>query len=466
MSSAHIALNRFGLGARPGEAEGLGDPRGWLEDQLQGEPPELSATVPTDEEAGAAFRGFLSALRSQDRDQVRGATRDVVRFNAQESAAALATRAGSERPFVERWIAFWSNHLCVSVGAGIRVAAFAGRYEREAIRPHALGPFEDLLLASARHPAMLLYLDNAQSVGPGSRVARRPRRGQGGPGQENLRGLNENYARELLELHTIGVEGGYAQEDVRELARILTGWTVAGLGGPMDRLTGGGGGGIPEFRFLEWAHDPGSKIVLGERYGEGESAGRDVIRDLARRPETARFLSTKLVTHFVDDDPPARAVDQRATRWMDTEGDLREVARELVALEAAWDPRHRKLRTPQDWMLAILRAVGNEEVNPAISQVLRQLRHPLWAPPSPAGYSDLTRDWGDPDSLMNRAELARTLADRTARGVRRGNRDLRPLGTVMSLSPDDPLTPLLADTSLAASERIALAFAGPAFQWR
>jgi uncharacterized protein (DUF1800 family) len=522
MSAPHIALNRFGLGARPGEASGLGDPRGWLEDQLEGDPPDRAAAVPSDQAVAEAFRGFLTAVRSQDRDGVRAATRKVIEFHARESAAALATRAASERPFVERWIAFWSNHLCVSVGAGIRVAAFAGRYEREAIRPHVLGPFEKLLLASARHPAMLLYLDNAQSVGPESRVARRPRRGRSGPGQDRLRGLNENYARELLELHTLGVGGGYSQDDVRELARILTGWTVAGLGGPVDRLLGGGSGGmggrggppgrggqpapggpggvpreadgapttdgIPTFHFLEWAHEPGRKTMLGRRYDEGESAGRAVIRDLARRPEAARFISTKLVTHFIDDAPPPRAVDRLTARWMETEGDLREVARELVALDEAWEPRYRKFRTPQDWMLAILRAVGNDDANPAVTRVLRQLRHPLWAPPSPAGYSDLNRDWGDPDSLMNRAELARTLAERTGRdglggsgggpGAGRssnpgtgqsagaGGRDLRPLGTVMPLEPDDPLGAILADTSLDASERIALAFAGPAFQWR
>jgi uncharacterized protein (DUF1800 family) len=382
----------------------------------------------------------------------------VIRTAAGEQTAVLATRVASDRPFMERWIDFWCNHLCVSVSAGVRTAAFAGRYEREVVRAHALGRFDEMLLASARHPAMLLYLDNAQSVGPDSRVARRPRRRRTGAANENLRGLNENYARELLELHTVGVNGGYNQDDVRELARIFTGWTVRGIGGPMDREED-----RPGFRFLSIAHDPGRKTVLGKRYGEGEAAGRDVIRDLARHPATARFVATRLARHFIDDAWPASAVDALAARWLETEGDLREVARTLVGLEAAWDPRYRKFRTPQDWLVAVLRALNAREVGAPGVQILRQLRHPLWGPPSPAGYSDLRRDWGDSDSLMNRAELARTLANRI---VGRRRVDPRPLASVLPLAPGDPLPGLLADASIQIPERVALALAGPAFQWR
>jgi uncharacterized protein (DUF1800 family) len=457
MSQPHIALNRFGLGARPGEARGLSDPRGWLLSQLDGGPPSLAGPAPDPSVAGRAFAEFRAALRGQDQDGVRAATRTVLRSGAAEQVTVLETRVVSDRPFVERWVDFWCNHLCVSLAAGIRTAAFAGRYEREVVRANALGRFEEMLLASARHPAMLLYLDNAQSVGPDSRAARRPRR-RGGPGSENLRGLNENYARELLELHTLGVDGGYTQDDVRELARIFTGWTVRGIGGPMDRVED-----RPGFRFLSIAHDPGRKTVLGKRYGEGEAAGREVIRDLARHPATARFVAVKLARHFIDDACPAQAVDALAARWMETDGDLREVARALVRLEVAWDPRHRKFRTPQDWLVAVLRAVNTREVGAPGVQILRQLRHPLWAAPSPAGYSDLRRDWGDSDSLMNRAELARTLATRV---VGRRRLDPRPLASVLPLADGDPLPGLLADSSIDVPERVALALAGPAFQWR
>lgn len=475
MSIRYAALNRFGLGAHPGQARTLDDPRGWLEAQLDGGPPPLAAPVPDDDEAARVFQAYRRAARARDRDALEEAVRGVTGLAVQESSAVLTTRVVSARPFVERWIAFWSNHLCVSAAAGLRVRAFAGGYERQVIRRYALGRFDEMVLASARHPGMLLYLDNAQSVGPESRLARRPRRG--GAGGDRLRGLNENYARELLELHTVGVDGGYTQDDLVALARIFTGWTVSGLGGPLEgsgRRMGGVG-----FRFLAPAHDPGSKTVLGRRYGAGPEAGVEVIRDLCRRPDTARFAAGKLARHFIADDPPAAAVDALAHRWLETEGDLREVARTLIRLDEAWAPEHRKFRTPQDWLVALLRAVHAREAPRAVVGVLRQLRHPLWAPPSPAGYSDLERDWGDPDSLMNRAELARSVADRIAGGggigarVRPGRRaatvpDPRFLATVVDSTgaPGDALAQLLSDESIPVTQRLALGFAGPAFQWR
>src|SRR5262245_6773894 len=230
------ALNGFGLGARAGEGRRIGDPRGWLRAQLQGSAPIVrapgAASPQAINDAIHAFRMIGQADDPQRRAARQQARRALVGIAAAEMRTALTERVMAERAFVERLVAFWSNHLCVSVSAKILVAPLAGSYEREAIRPHVLGRFEDMVLASAKHPAMLVYLDNFQSIGPGSQGAR-----FSGRGGQQRRGLNENYARELLELHTLGVDGGYTQQDVQELAKILTGWTVGGLArGPAQMM--------------------------------------------------------------------------------------------------------------------------------------------------------------------------------------------------------------------------------------
>jgi uncharacterized protein (DUF1800 family) len=339
------------------------------------------------------------------------------------------------------------------------------------IRPHVLGRFEDMVLASATHPAMLVYLDNFQSTGPDSQGAQAGRRNQGA-----RRGLNENYARELLELHTVGVDGGYTQQDVQELARLLTGWTVDGLGGAnrmqaraaRDRGRGGapavppGAEGPVRFVFRPALHQPGRKTVLGELYGEGLGEGERAVRALCRHPATAAFVARKLVTHFVSDDPPAAAVDRMARAFRASDGDLRVVAHALVDLPEAWDETARKFRTPQDWLMAVLRAFGTRDVRPAVASLLRQLRQPLWSPPSPKGYGDTASEWADPDSLLNRGELARSIA----RVIGRPRLDPRALLDVVDVEDGNPLPGLLADGSIAVEERVALALAGPAFQWR
>lgn len=455
MSARHSALNRFGLGARPTDV-GLADPQRWLLAQLDGSPPALAAAPPTIEAITAIWRTQVAAIQSKDTARRQQAARQVATISSTEVSNLLTTRVASERPFAERWIGFWSNHLCVSSAAGLRVAVLAGSYERDAIRPNVFGSFERLLLASARHPAMLTYLDNAQSVGPGSVVARRGRRGNAPVG------LNENYARELLELHTLGVDGGYTQRDVEQLARILTGWTVQGLGGRLDR-----GSGPIGFTFMAAMHEPGRKEVLGVRYDErSEEEGLHVLRDLARHPSTGRFIATKIVRHFVADDPPPELVEALVSTWRATDGDLRALATTLVTHPAAWDPAHRKFRSPQDWLVAVLRATGVREASAAIGPLLRQLGHQLWAPRAPKGYGDLTREWADPDALMNRAELARSLADRLMRDRRARGMNPSNLAGVVPLAAGDPLPGVLADAAIPLAERVALAVAGPAFQWR
>jgi uncharacterized protein (DUF1800 family) len=469
------ALNRFGLGARRGERRNIGDGRAWLRAQLEGKVP---AVEPPSAATPAAIADALRRLRmlgQADAQERREARRRLVELATTEVRAALTTRITSDRPFVERLVAFWSNHLCVSTGAKILVAPLAGSYERDVIRPHVLGRFEDMVMASAKHPAMLTYLDNFQSIGPSSRGARGGQRANGA-----RRGLNENYARELLELHTLGVNGGYTQQDVQELAKILTGWTVAGFGGPGDRAMqprnrrrpgGRGAQGVERpdsdapirFVFQELLHEPGTKTLLKERYSEAAvNEGERAIRALCRHPSTARFVATKLVTHFVSDEPPAAAIDRVATAFRSSDGDLKAVARALVDEPEAWRENARKFRTPQDWFVAVLRASDGSDAAPNAPVVLRQLRQPLWSPAAPKGFGDSMQEWADPDSLLNRGELARTMSRQPVlRGI-----DPRSLLEVVDVPAGNPLHGLLSDTSIAAPERIALAIAGPAFQWR
>jgi uncharacterized protein (DUF1800 family) len=465
------ALNRFGLGARGGERRRIADPRGWLKAQLDRGAPSLR---PTDTTSPGAIGDAIRALRmpgQRDEQERRQARRRLVELAATEARTALEARIVSDRPFVERLVAFWSNHLCISAGAKILVAPLAGSYERDVIRPHVLGRFEDMVLASAKHPAMLAYLDNFQSIGPSSPGAR--------AGQRNgaqRRGLNENYARELLELHTLGVNGGYTQQDVQELAQILTGWTIEGIGGTARSAQGNqprGRGAArrarPEpgspigFTFQELLHEPGTKTVLNQRYDEdGVAEGERAIRTLCRHPSTAQFVATKLAAHFISDDPPAAAVERIARAFRSSEGDLKVVARTLIDEPDAWREDSRKFRTPQDWFVAVLRAFGSNETSPNAPALLRQLRQPLWSPPSPKGFGDGMQEWADPDSLLNRGELARTISRLQSMEAF----DPRSLLDVVDVPAGNPLRALIADTSIPAAERIALAIAGPAFQWR
>lgn len=467
MNAALRALNGFGLGARPGERRSVSDPRGWLRAQLQGGPPLLrapaEATPEAIDEAIGVFRTAGQGDDQQRRQARQQARRRLVAIAAAESRAALNERITTARPFVERLVAFWSNHLCVSIGAKILVAPLAGSYERDAIRPHVLGRFADMVLASAKHPGMLVYLDNLQSIGPNSRGARAGGRGRRPSPSPNTvgprRGLNENYARELLELHTLGVNGGYTQQDVQELAKMLTGWTVGGLARPGRRAPAAEFG----FAFEEPLHEPGAKTLLGVKYPEsGVAEGERAIRDLCRHPSTARFVATKLVTHFINDTPPAPAIDRIAKVFQASDGDLRAVSAALIDLPDAWSDSARKFRTPQDWLVAMLRAFTATEVSDTVMPVLRQLRHPLWSPASPKGFSDATTDWADPDSLLNRAELARTVTRR----LRVARVDPKALLDVIDVPAGDPLHAFLADGAIAVDERLALVVAGPAFQWR
>jgi uncharacterized protein (DUF1800 family) len=313
----------------------------------------------------------------------------------------------SDRPFVERLVAFWSNHLCVSTGAKILVAPLAGSYERDVIRAHVLGRFEDMVLASAKHPAMLTYLDNFQSIGPTSRGARA---GQRGNGNGQRRGLNENYAREIMELHTLGVDGGYTQKDVTEVARCFTGWTIS-------RLRQG----EPEFAFVSRIHDRGDKVVLGHRIkGGGQDEGRQVIHLLATHPSTARFIATKLARRFVADEPPAAIVDRAAETFRRTDGNIREVVRAIVASPEffAASVQSAKVKTPLEFVASALRASGAEVTDARdLGRRLAAMGMPLYLQQPPTGYKDTADAWVSTSGTLARLNLALDLAGGRVRGV-------------------------------------------------
>jgi uncharacterized protein (DUF1800 family) len=299
---------------------------------------------------------------------------------------------------VERLVHFWSNHFAVSVDK-LLVVGLAGGFEADAIRPNVLGRFEDLLLAAVRHPAMLLYLDQAQSIGPSSLAAVRA-----GERQQRQRGLNENLAREILELHTLGVRSGYTQSDVTEFARALTGWTLPGDDALQPATN--------TFRFVPALHEPGARTVLGRSYADaGEQQARAIIHDLATSPATARHVAFKLARHFVADDPPTELVQRLATTFQRTGGDLPSLYRELLASKEAWQPASGKFKSPWDWAISSFRALGRQEM-PAVeaANLMNQLGQPVWRPGSPAGYDDLTVTWAAPDALLRRVEVAQRIA--------------------------------------------------------
>lgn len=427
MLTSTIALNRFGLGARVDQPI-VGDPARWLLGQFEAyspNPPAL-AQVPSRTDIVGQLGEYLDARRMAgrakrqmaampaqpnspgERDEANGLKRhlrrtiqqDYLAMNLARLDAALTTPA----PFVERLVHFWSNHFAVSVDK-VPVIGLAGLLEFEAIRPNVLGQFSDMLIAVEKHPAMLLYLDQAQSVGPDSRVGTIAlRRGR------KQAGLNENLAREIMELHTLGVRTGYSQTDVTEFARALTGWTVGGLGrGPAQRFVGGEQG---QFQFAEALHQPGWRTILGKRYDQaGEAQARAVLLDLAASPATARHLATKLARHFAGDDPPPALVERLSRAYLANGGDLPAVYRELIKSPEPWSQEPLKFKSPWEWSVSALRAVGARDLDSrAAASMLNQLGQPTWKPGSPAGWEDVAASWAGPDALVRRVEVAQRIA--------------------------------------------------------
>lgn len=436
---AAIAVTRFGLGARPGDlADVASDPRGWLEAQVRahGAPNPPGVFTASGErmrqfqayqrEAAEARRPVIdgplpnapvtdSAAQARfdaRRDSRRALTRDV----AQEFLARAQLGATTEAGFAERWALFWANILTASA-TKFPSAIFMGQYEREAIRPNVFGRFEDLVVAAEQHPAMLLYLDQARSIGPNSRA-----------GQRRDAGLNENLAREALELHTVGADGGYSQADVTELARALTGWSIPAARGqdaPADGRTGRRGQGrraatavepgANGFVFRAILHEPGERTVMGRRYADGGvEQGEIILRDLANRPETARRLARRIAAHFVADEPPAALAAWLELAWTGSGGDLSVVARALIAAPEAWEPQAVKIKTPYEFAVSTHRALGTapERIEP-LQRALLQMGQPFFAAPSPEGWPDTAADWAGPDALVKRLNWAKAVGERS-----------------------------------------------------
>jgi uncharacterized protein (DUF1800 family) len=483
-AAASIAANRFGLGARPGDGKLIGDdPRGWLAAQLE---PERAAAKPAGSPASAQALIEARELRAarQAAAQVRAnfqtrpgdapppspgideqAIREVGQFVREHYMAQADERhrlaIDAERPFVERLVHFWSNHFAISADKLI-VSPIAGLYEQEAIRPHVAGNFYDLLLAVERHPAMLLYLDNPASMGPASTAANFVRRNRG-----RELGLNENLAREILELHTLGVEGGYDQHDVTELAKVITGWSIGGQlgqggGGRAFARFGGDAGSPGEFHFRALMHEPGPKTVLGTVYRErGAEEGEAVLRALAAHPATARHLATKLARHFVADEPPAALVERLAATYLEHDGDLPSVYRALIEADESWREPRAKFKTPQDFVVSTYRALGNAPDNlQPITAFLTQAGQRPFTPGSPAGWPDTAASWNGGDALVKRIEWA------TAVGRRVGDRrdPLALAGDVLGALGEH--TELGIRGAESGAQGLALLFASPEFQRR
>jgi len=431
-------LDRFAFGPAPGDLErvtrmGAG---AWVAEQLEpgrlALPTWLADQLATLRTPGRTQRELVQGYRDAQREarlakQAETATPDGTQpldpaaGERRRQAAAIAYEAGAERllqalasprQLQEVLVDFWFNHFNVFQGKGLD-RVLVESYEREAIRPHVLGRFRAMLGATAKHPAMLFYLDNWLSVAPGFQPGRR--KGPGGAGKAS--GLNENYARELMELHTLGVDGGYTQQDVTELARILTGWTMPPerprrrrFGDAMDTSASGQGDSI--FVFDARRHDDGGKTWLGRRIAPGgQLEGEHALDVLARHPSTARHLATKLARRFVADVPPPALVDRLAQRFLATDGDLREVMQALADSPEFRDPRPTKFKTPYQYVLSAVRATGitTTNVRPLIAQ-LAQLGQPLYGCQTPDGWHDTEADWLNPAAITQRVNFATALA--------------------------------------------------------
>ncbi|HEY2188835.1 MAG TPA: DUF1800 domain-containing protein, partial [Caldimonas sp.] len=355
---------------------------------------------------------------------------------------------------------FWANHFTVSLLKG-STRGLAGAFERDAIRPNIAGRFESLLVASTTHPAMLRYLDNVQSAGPHSRVvafeSRRAARSEQTP---RVTGINENLAREVLELHTLGAEaaraGVYTQADVTAFAAVLSGWRVG-----QDATWNG----AAPFE-ANW-HEPGPKTLLGRTYPEGPDALTMVLHDLARHPATARFIATKLARHFVADEPPPALVERLSTVYIASDGDLAAVYRALIASDAAWAAQPAKLKTPEEFVVSTARVLGAGErmferadvANPGAG--VGALGQRILAAPSPAGWSDRADDWLGPDAVWKRVEWATRVADRAGRMVDARRVAEQSLGPLLGSETAQQL-----ERAADAPQALALLLLAPEFQRR
>jgi uncharacterized protein (DUF1800 family) len=437
---AAIAFNRFGLGGRPDDV--IPDSvTGWLTDQLIGPDPCMGLGMPTTAFGLAIYtqlRGATLAGQPALKQQING-------LLSSEIQAYLLNAITTKVPFRERLVQFWTNHFAL-MAVHASVNCCAGAYVREAIRPHVTGTFTDMLLAVMQHPCMLYNLNNTGSSGPQSPFGLQC--SATGGCVDN--GINENLARECLELHTVGINAGYTQADVDSLAILLTGWTTNLATAPRG------------FIFNPKTHQPGNQVLMGQTFEGSQAGGIAALTWLSTHPDTYLHLATELVTHFVSDTPEDSDIATVVTALSSTGGSLAAAATALVGLANAWVPLT-KLRTPQDYVIAVLRAAGatangTDTVSNAATTIMT-LGQPVWQSTFPNGYSDLAADWASPAQMVLRTDWINALTNELR---------LSP-ATVMSNS----LGPLLQPTTLAAvnaatsvHDQLSLVFLSPEFQRR
>jgi uncharacterized protein (DUF1800 family) len=409
---AYIALNKFGFGVGPNDMQAVQDQGGvmpWLDIQIKYGASYATRLSGHTKASGELLEEYRTAQRSKDQKLIRETRQSQRKALQSEILARMGQAAMSFAPFAERLLHFWSNHFTVSGQGKALITGMLGAYEREAIRPHIFGKFEDMLLAVEQHPAMLIYLDNHQSVGPNSVL-----------GKRRNRGLNENLAREILELHTLGVNGGYSQHDVIQLAKIITGWSIKN-----PKQQGG-----PGFMFQHNMHELGQKQLLGKIYGSSQPhkdrrqamvnaqrEGHDALKDLARHPATAEFIAIKLARHFISDQPPRSAIDALRKDFLRTGGELKSLYTTLINLPELWKSPFLKYKPPHEYLISVLRMSGvnineNEQFAGFIRQALTMMDHKPFMALSPAGWGDTEADWLSPDSLMNRIDWVHSFTNR------------------------------------------------------
>ena len=441
-----IALNRFGLGMSQSDiANTQGAPREWVKAQIS--PKYLKPKALTDMPRAADLLGSYYEMRKGTKagDPKRKAAGKMRRQSMFEGLQARALhKLTTPAPVVERFTQFWSNHFTVSRTRG-QIGQAIAAYETEAIRPFIFSKFENLLLAAVTHPCMLLYLDNVSSVGPNSQRGRR-----------RDKDLNENLAREVLELHTMGAGGGYSQGDIIEFAKVLTGWGV-------KRVSGAQGG----THFAGYAHEPGSKTILGKKYREnGAKELVAVLRDLAAHPSTAQFIAKKMAKHFISDTPDQADIDALAKVYRETGGNLTKVTQALVDLDSVWASPLPKLKTPEDLVFAVIRA-DTSAIRPQrklrkgnVVRALKTMGQDPFNAPSPAGWPDETDRWLSPESLVHRIEWVRAYASKMDPTV-------NPDDLFDMIAPvADRATVKMVKGAPSREDAIALIFASAAFQRR
>lgn len=480
-----IALNRFGLGARPDDGA-IAKPAAYLKDQLAryDARPQSLAGQPTRADIALTYQEYRADRRERrqqkqadasaaqpisadeampmsaenanapmQQEKLRNALRQIY-TNAVE--ARLGAALASDTGFAERLVHFWSNHFAISIDKQSTIG-FAGDFEFTAIRPNIMGKFGDLLMAAVTHPAMLLYLDQAQSIGPGSPLALRV-----AARRNRELGLNENLAREILELHTLGVRSVYSQADVTEFARALTGFTVAGVArGPMQRVLEQNGQ-QGDTQFFAGIHEPGGRTLLGKSYPQnGKMQAGAILADLSVHPATAKHIATKLARHFVADNPPASLIAKLERAFLQSGGDLPTVYSALIDAPEAWAAPKVKFKSPWEWIVSSQRALNIREL-PGNSgravAMFNQLGQPIWRPGSPAGYADTAENWAGAAALMRRVEIAGRFAQRSANRV-----DARSLAPLVLPGPISATTTEGIARAESPSQGLALMLLSPEF---